>query len=66
LLLGLVDKYSGIYEITVLSKDPWVVIFDNFLTDLEAKSLISTVNHWEHSTDTGTGNEFGEEGIIYM
>jgi hypothetical protein len=61
---GLIDKYSNTYDITVLSRDPWVVTFDNFLTDLEAKSLISTVTHWEHSTDTGSANEFGEEGRI--
>ena len=30
-----------------------VVTFDNFLTDVEAKSLINTVEYWEASTDTG-------------
>ena len=44
----------------VLSRDPWVVTFDNFLSDAEAKALISNVDQWEQSTDTGDTNEFGE------
>jgi prolyl 4-hydroxylase len=48
----------------VLSRDPWVIIFDNFLSDAEAKALISNVDQWEQSTDTGDTNEFGETGRI--
>lgn len=59
---GIVDRFSSVYDINVLSTDPWVVTFDNFLTDPEAKALISTVSQWERSTDTGTSNEFGETG----
>ena len=44
----------------MLSRDPWVVILDNFLSDTEAKALISNVDQWEQSTDTGDTNEFGE------
>ena len=59
---NIVEKFGSTYEITVLSTDPWVVTFDNFLTDSEAKALISTVSTWERSTDTGSSNEFGETG----
>jgi hypothetical protein len=61
---GIVERFSGKYEVNVLSTDPWVVTFDNFVTDAEAKALISTVHGWERSTDTGSTNEFGETGRI--
>ena len=62
---SIVEKFGSTYEVNVLSRDPWVVTFDNFLTDSEAKALISTVSTWERSTDTGTSNEFGETGIQF-
>ena len=37
-----VDRFDSKYGITVLSTDPWVIIFDNFLTDSEVKALITT------------------------
>ena len=43
---------------------PWVVTFDNFLSDQEIDALISTNNNFERSTDTGSTNEFGETGRI--
>ena len=61
---SLVERFGDRYEINVLSKDPWVVTFDNFLTSDEAKALIGTVKKWERSTDTGSANEFGEVGRI--
>ena len=46
------------YGISVLSTSPWIVTFDNFLTDEEADALISTnEGNWERSTDTGSVNE---------
>jgi hypothetical protein len=51
------ERFAGQYGIQVLSRDPWVVVFDNFLTDAEARALISNVNEWEQSTDTGATNE---------
>jgi hypothetical protein len=57
--------YGNKYNINVLSTDPWVVTFDNFLTDREINALITSVNgNWERSTDTGTSNEFGETGRV--
>jgi len=55
------NKYG---KIDVLSRDPWVVTFDDFLNDAEVKALISTQKRWERSTDTGSSNEFGETGRI--
>lgn len=53
------------YGITVHSRSPWIVTFDNFLSDAEITALIETVGgNWEKSTDTGIANEFGEVGRI--
>jgi prolyl 4-hydroxylase len=49
-------------DVTVLSTSPWVVTFDNFLTNREANAIIKTVRRWERSTDTGSMNEYGEAG----
>ena len=59
------DKFDDRYGVNILSDDPWVVTFDNFLTDTEISELIKSVNdNWERSTDTGQQNEFGETGRI--
>lgn len=55
--------YGERYDVKVLSTDPWVVTFENFLNDDEVNALISTVEgQWEQSTDSGQVNEFGETG----
>jgi len=57
--------YGKRYGVTIHSRDPWVVTFDNFLTDIEVESLIESVEgNWERSTDTGSSNEFGETGRV--
>lgn len=59
------SKFSSRYTINVLSESPWVVTFDDFLTDREVKALIKTVEGtWERSTDTGQVNEYGETGRV--
>lgn len=59
------SKYDDRYGVNILSEDPWVVTFDNFLTETEISELIRSVNdNWERSTDTGQQNEFGETGRI--
>lgn len=58
------EHFGSMYKIEVLSRDPWVVIFDDFLTDAETKALITNVDEWEASTDTGATNEFGETGRV--
>ena len=57
----IVDRFGSKYEVNVLSKEPWIVTLDNFVSMEESKALISaTGGKWERSTDTGTANEFGE------
>lgn len=57
------DKYGELYGAEVLSTSPWVVVFNNFVSDEEGEAIISSVkDHWERSTDTGKVNEFGEAG----
>eukprot|EP00604_Paraphysomonas_vestita_P004026 CAMPEP_0174824042 /NCGR_PEP_ID=MMETSP1107-20130205/29998_1 /TAXON_ID=36770 /ORGANISM="Paraphysomonas vestita, Strain GFlagA" /LENGTH=318 /DNA_ID=CAMNT_0016049207 /DNA_START=112 /DNA_END=1065 /DNA_ORIENTATION=- len=55
---------NQIGKINVLSNDPWIIEFENFITPLEAKSIITAVHDWEKSTDTGEMNEYGEQGRI--
>jgi hypothetical protein len=62
---SITKMYGDQYGINILSTDPWVVTFDNFLTDNEIDALINSVEgNWERSTDTGTANEFGEVGRV--
>ena len=39
---GIIGRFGSTYNITVLSKDPWVVTFDGFLDDSEVDALITT------------------------
>ena len=61
---SLESRFGQRYKIEVLSRSPWVVTFENFLTEREAQALITTVKKWERSTDSGLTNEFGETGRI--
>jgi len=56
--------FGHLYEINVLSRTPWIVTFDNFVTPEEAEALINSVGPFHRSTDTGERNEFGEQGQI--
>jgi prolyl 4-hydroxylase len=59
------EKWGDAYGINVLSTEPWVVTFDNFLSEEEADALIETnKGNWERSTDTGSVNAFGETGRV--
>jgi hypothetical protein len=57
-------RFGDRYNITVLSTSPWVITFDDFMTDDEINGLLSSVHKFERSTDTGSTNEFGETGRI--
>ena len=49
------ERVGHLYDVNVVSTSPWVVTFDNFLTDDEIDALITTnEGHFERSTDTGT------------
>ena len=59
------SRYNDRYNVTVLSSDPWIVTFGEFLTDEEIDALIYEVDgSWERSTDTGVENAFGEVGRV--
>jgi|EP01033_Poteriospumella_lacustris_P015932 prolyl 4-hydroxylase len=55
------DRYG---PIVVHSREPFVVTFENFVSDDEAEALIRTIGRWERSTDSGSMNEFGEAGRV--
>ena len=57
-------RFGSRYPITIHSRDPFVVTFENFVTDEEAEALIRTIGRWERSTDSGSMNEFGEAGRV--
>lgn len=62
---GIIHNKNGDYgQVTVLSTDPWIATIDNFVSDAEAEALLSSVSTWERSTDSGSTNEFGEQGRI--
>jgi prolyl 4-hydroxylase len=58
------EQFGDKYGITVVSTSPWIVTFENFLTDKEIDALIATNQQWERSTDTGDVNAFGETGRV--
>ena len=42
------------YNITVMSRDPWIVTLDNFITDEESAALIKTLDgKFERSSSVG-------------
>lgn len=61
---SIVERYSKKHKVQVLSRDPWVVTFEDFTTPEEGNALISSIQRWERSTDTGSMNDFGEAGRI--
>jgi len=61
---SIVERFQDRYEINVISTSPWIVTFDNFVSEQEAHSLLNSVAKFERSTDTGSMNEFGESGRI--
>lgn len=48
------SRFGDKYDIQVLSTDPWVITFDGFVADKEIDALLTTVDKWERSTDTGS------------
>ena len=60
----IMDEFGDKYGAQIMSTDPWVVVFDNFITDGEADGIVRTVKKWERSTDTGSANKYGEVGRV--
>jgi hypothetical protein len=58
---GISKAYKKKYGVKIISKDPWIVTFENFLSDEEVNALIETVSdEWERSTNTGEMNEVND------
>ena len=58
------SRKNEIGKVNVISRDPWIVEFEDFITPIEARSIVTAVHGWERSTDTGQMNEYGEQGRI--
>lgn len=59
------QRFGDRYGVTIISTSPWVVTFDNFVSDEEAEAILSTVEgKFERSTDTGSANAYGETGRV--
>jgi hypothetical protein len=57
-------RYKNRHNVQILSRSPWVALFENFISDDEIKALVSTIPKFERSTDSGQMNDFGEVGRI--
>jgi len=57
-------EYGERYGVTIHSTSPWVVTFENFMTEEETDAIINVVTKWERSTDTGQTNKYGETGRV--
>eukprot|EP01083_Nonionella_stella_P202779 740500_1 len=47
------------WDLQILSSDPWVLKFDNFFTEIEAKGIIDAAGTFERSTDVGQKDATG-------
>lgn len=61
---SLIDRFEDRYTINVLSTSPYVVTFDDFLSNDEIRALTSEVKGWTRSTDSGKTNNVGASGAI--
>jgi hypothetical protein len=60
---SIVPLFREMYDVEVLSEDPWIILFHNFVADTEIEGFLTSVeNSWERSTDSGQVNELGEVG----
>ena len=51
-------------NLTIVSRDPWVIVFHDFVKEVESEAILGSVQTWERSTDTGSANKFGETGRV--
>ena len=59
---SIIDRFEDRYVVNVLSVYPYVVTFDNFLSNDEIRALTNTVKGWQRSTDSGDINSLGISG----
>lgn len=56
------ENFRDRYRINILSRDPWIVYFDNFISNAEIKELMSVIDtEWVRSTDFG---EYQKTGVF--
>jgi prolyl 4-hydroxylase len=60
----IVPRFHSKYNVSVVKSDPFVVVFENFVSDAEADAIIRAAPKWERSTDTGSANSYGEVGRV--
>lgn len=60
---NILDKFSNTYDISVLSTDPWVLSFDNFLTEEEVDGFMQATDNsedtWSKSVEFTGSDSFG-------
>jgi prolyl 4-hydroxylase len=59
---SIIPRFQKRYAINILSRSPYVVTIDDFLSGEEVRALTKHVDGWERSTDTGQLNALGASG----
>merc|ERR1712137_152981 len=49
----------------VLSRDPWIVRFPNFLNEEEVQHFLTQRNKWNRASDTGAKDEYGRAQKVF-
>ena len=57
-------EFGTVFEVNYLSRDPYVIQIDNFMSIDESNGIVKTVKTWERSTDVGLSNSYGEVGRV--
>jgi len=53
------QKNSVSWKLEILSRDPWILLFDDFFDEVEARGIIDAAGEFERSTDVGQADETG-------
>jgi prolyl 4-hydroxylase len=59
-----ISKSNGYGAVEILSRSPWIITIDKFISDKEIDAILKSATKWERSTDTGKSNEYGETGKL--
>ena len=53
------------WDLEILSRDPWILRFDNFFDQKEADGIIGAAGKFERSTDVGKKDETGHFAVCF-
>lgn len=53
------ERYQGTHNVTVLSRTPWVIMIDKFLTDEEISALLEHATPWDQLSGLEHVDEHG-------